>query len=53
MVEHRLIVKLLEIAYYEGDQMTTKTLATEGMKLMTSKVGLLGSFKCVRISEIS
>lgn len=36
---YRLIIKLLEISYYEGDQTTAKALAAEGMNLITSKVG--------------
>lgn len=39
IVQCRIIVKLLEIAYYEGDQTTAKTLAAEVTKLITSKVG--------------
>ena len=39
IVRCRLIVKLLEIAYYEGDQTTAKALAAEATKLITSKVG--------------
>ena len=39
MVWYRVVVKLLEIAYYEGDQTTAKTLAAEGTNLINSKVG--------------
>jgi hypothetical protein len=36
---YRIIVKMLEIAYYDGDQTTAKALAAEVTKLITSKVG--------------
>ena len=43
IVPYRLIVKLLEIAYYEGDQTTAKALAAEGMKLISLKVSRFNS----------
>jgi hypothetical protein len=39
MAYYRLVVKLLKISYYEGDQTTAEALAAEGTRLMTSKVG--------------
>ena len=39
MFWYRVVVKLLEIAYYEGDQTTANTLAAEGTNLINPKVG--------------
>ena len=51
IVLYRIIIKLLEIAYYEGDQTTAKALAAEGMKLISSKVGRFNSLSSVHNVE--
>ena len=39
MTQYRLVVRLLRISYYEGDQTTAEALAAEETRLMTLKVG--------------